>query len=160
MSGVFDLIVDLQDRLDLLEARLERTFRHGTVTDVDGQKHRIRMQIGGTSDQPHKSPWIPYSQIAGARKNHSMPSVGQQMTMISPDGDIDQGFAIPLIWSNNNQSPSTDPNTDVDQRGQTTVTVTDGTWSLQSGTITIKGSTITVTGSNVTVTASGAGNLA
>jgi phage baseplate assembly protein V len=141
---------DLSDELDFLKARLERVHRHGTVTDVDGTKHLIRMQIGGTASAPMKSPWIPYLQHAGARKSHSMPSVGQQMHMFSPDGDFDQAFAAPLIWSDADPSPSTDPNVDVTTRGTTTDTTTSS-----SRTIKVGGASIAVVDGSITLTVGG-----
>ena len=147
------------DRFDLLEARFERIHRHGPVTDVDGAKHRIRMRIGGTDAAPMKSPWIPYSQIAGDLQSHSMPSVGQQMTMIAPDGDFDQAFALPLTWSNAVPSPSTDPAVDVDVRGTTKDTRTASSRTIEVGgaSFKIEDGKITLSVGGVTWTLSGAG---
>lgn len=129
-----DHLVEAHARITRLEAQHERTFRFGKVTDVDGQKMRIRMEIAPPGDDgtPVKSDFIPYSQVAGARKIHSMPSSGQQMVMIAPDGDFQQAFCVPLFWSDSNQSPSNDPNAHVDQVGATKNTQTDGTWTQET----------------------------
>lgn len=109
---------DLRDELTNERAARERMFRPGKVAEVDAAKQLYRQEIGVDKDgNPVKGPWVPYSQVAGARSTHSPPSVGQQMMMVSPDGDFSQAFGVPLTWSKQNASPSTDPNTDVDQRG-------------------------------------------
>ena len=104
-----DYLAKLTRRIDELEQRLDQSVRHGTVSDVDASKQQIRMRIGGTDAEPLKSPWVPYGQIAGAMKIHSMPSVGQTMTLYSPTGDLRQGIAMPGSWSDANPSPSDKP---------------------------------------------------
>lgn len=100
-------IVELAARVAELERRAQNMLRHGTVAEVDAGKGLMRMQIGeGDDGQPFLSPWVPYGQIAGALKVHTPPSVGQQMTMISPTGDFRQAVAMPMTWSNQNASPS------------------------------------------------------
>ena len=139
-----------------LEARVERMFRKGKVTDVDAKNQLYRQEIGLDDDgQPVKSPWVPYAQVAGARKTHSPPSVGQQFLLISPDGDHEQGHGLALTFSNAQPSPSQDPNTHVDQLGKTKDTMTDGTRTLEveglsfamsKGKLVIKADTIALVG--------------
>lgn len=119
MEGFGQLVL----RIAELERRLSRMMLHGTVTDVDPQKHRIRVRVGGSDEQPQKSAWIAYAQIAGALKLHSMPSVGQQMMVLMPDAVPEQSCAIPLIWSDQNPSPSNDKDEHVMVFGQVKVTV-------------------------------------
>ncbi len=123
-----------------IEAKFERMFRPGKVTDVDAAKQLYRQEIGLDKDgAPVKGPWIPYSQVAGARKVHSPPSVGQQMMMISPDGDPAQAFGVPLTWSNENASPSQDKDTVVDDFDGTTITRKGGVLTLKASTIVLDG---------------------
>jgi phage baseplate assembly protein V len=112
----------LRDVADL-KRRLDTTVRHGTVTDVDAKKQRVRLSIGGTEDKPHKSPWVPYGQIAGALKVHTPPSVGQQMTLFAPTGDFRQSVALPFTWSDDNKSPSDKPDEHVLTFENVTVTI-------------------------------------
>ncbi len=130
-------VARLRERLALLENRLERMHRYGTITDVDvsdATKPRARLQIGlDDQGQPVKSPWLPYATIAGGRNMHHPPSQGQQFLKISPGGEHEAGLLIPLGHSNKVPSPSTDPATDVDQRGATKTTQTDGTWKVECG---------------------------
>ena len=99
-------LVEAVARVAELERRVAGMVRHGTVEQVDPQKQRVRLRLGGTDDKPFIGPWVPYAQIAGALKVHTPPSVGQQMTLLSPTGDPRQAVALPMTWSNQNASPS------------------------------------------------------
>ena len=125
------MIAELQDRVSELEHRHERHTRYGPAEKIDPQKHLARFRIGGTDDNPFLSPWIPYSQIAGSRRHHSMPgpvndpnkkpgddNQGQQFLILSPDGNLENAIAVPLTWSNKHPAPSEDPDKDVDTRGK------------------------------------------
>ncbi len=130
-----------------LKTRVSRMFVKGKVTDVDPQKHLYRQEVG-VDDQgnPVKSPWLPYSQRAGARKDHSPPSIGEQYMAMSPDGDIEQALGVPLGWSNDNPSPSTEGDADVSVRGSSKDTVKGNSRLIESETITLKATTIILDG--------------
>jgi phage baseplate assembly protein gpV len=137
--NIFDAIREIQ--LSLAEAHAEisrlrwahdHSMLHGPVCDVDAKKQLCRMVVGENEDgEEVKSPWIPYSQIAGTRKVHSVPSKGQQMTMLSPNGDYLQAVAVPFTWSNNNLSPSENEDEDVDTRGKTRTTQKDASFKRE-----------------------------
>lgn len=129
-----------------MRAAQDRMFRVGKVTDVDAEKHLYRQEIG-VDDQgnPVKGPWRPYSQQAGARKSHSPPSVGQQFMMISPGGDFERGLGVPHGWSNDNPSPSTKGDEDVDQRGSTKDTTRGDSRTIDAETLNLNG-TVKITG--------------
>jgi phage baseplate assembly protein gpV len=122
-----------------LRDRHERMFRPGIVTDYDPVKHLYRQQIGiDEKGNPIKSPWRPYSQHAGALKQHIPLAIGQPMLLISPDGDVEQAIGIPLGWSTSNPSPSTDGATLAGSFGGVS-------WSLSGGVLTLTGG-LTVAG--------------
>jgi phage baseplate assembly protein gpV len=124
--------VDLRDRH-------ERMFRPGVVTDYDASKHLYRQQIGiDENGQPVKSPWRPYTQHAGALSHHVPLSAGQQMLMISPDGDLEQGIGVPYGWSNANPAPSSDAKTISGKAFGVSWTVNNGVVTL-TGALTVKG---------------------
>jgi phage baseplate assembly protein gpV len=148
---IHDALGDLYARHADLEARLERMFRKGKVTDVDAVNGLYRQEIGlDDNGQTVKSPWLPYSQIAGARKSHSPPSVGEQYLLINPDGspDFTQGLGVPHGWYSANPSPSTNPGADVTTRGTTTDTTTASSRTIQVG-----GSSIVIEDGLITLTA-------
>ena len=97
---------DLFHRVSDLERRVANTVRHGTVHEVNAGEGWVRIDLGDGDDGKHLSAKIPYAQMAGGLKLHSPPTVGQQMTMISPGGDAAQAVAMPLTWSESTASPS------------------------------------------------------
>lgn len=130
---------DLSAAHNDLSDRHERMFRPGVVTDYDPSKQRYRQVIGADeSGNPIKSPWRPYSQHAGALKNVVPLSIGQQMLLISPDGDIEQGIGIPFGWSTANPSPSSDGDAIAGSFGGVS-------WSITGGVLTLTGA-LTVIG--------------
>jgi len=129
LAEAHEHIADLHALIADLQARIERMGRAGKVTDVDATKWLARFEIGLDDDgNSVKSPWLPYSQHAGDRKVHSLPSVGQQVMCFNPDGspDFTLGMLMPYHWYDQIQSPSTDPNADVATRGSTVDTTRPG----------------------------------
>ncbi|RWX72588.1 phage baseplate assembly protein V [Mesorhizobium sp. M2A.F.Ca.ET.039.01.1.1] len=116
-------VAELAARVAELERRANNMMRHGTVAEVDPAKATVRLRIGGTDEKPFLSPPIPYGQIAGAMKVHTPPSVGQQMTLLSPTGDFRQAVAMPLTWSDQNASPSQAGDQHVLKFGSCTITI-------------------------------------
>lgn len=104
---MYEAFAELAARISQLEHRLANLIVPGRVTDVDADAKRVRMEIG-TPDAPCKSPWVRYGQIAGKLKVHTLPTVGQQMTLFNASGDLEQGLAMPLGWSNDNAAPGDD----------------------------------------------------
>lgn len=98
-------IIDLAARVSALERRVAGSMRHGTVAEVDPAEGWVRLDLGPGDGGALLSPRIPYAQMAGALKAHVPPSVGQQMTVLAPTGDMQQGVAMPLTWSDANPSP-------------------------------------------------------
>jgi len=109
VAALHEQIVSLMRDVADLKRRADTMVRHGKVVKVDAKKHLVKLQIGGTDEEPQESPWVPYAQIAGALKVHTPPSAGQQMTLFSPTGDFRQGLCLPLTWSDDNPSPSDAP---------------------------------------------------
>lgn len=125
--NLFYALRDIEQAFAALAGEVERlrwsndhAVVHGPVTDVDPKKQLCRIQIGEDEEgKPVLSPWVAYGQIAGTRKVHSPPSKGQQLTMVAPNGDHQQGFLLPFTWSENNPSPSEKGDEDIDLRGKT-----------------------------------------
>lgn len=131
MNDLADIIAEaitpLIDAIVEHDRRLGATDWRGKVTDVDPAKKLARIEIGKNSDgEAIKSPWLPYSQTAGALKVHSPPSEGQTMTIRGSTGDIEQGALEPFHWSDDNQSPSESGDEHVLTLGDVRVTLTGG----------------------------------
>lgn len=102
-----ELLGELMRRIAELERRQDGTIKRGRVVEVDPENARVRLRLNEESaSEPFLSPWVPYAQIAGALKVHTPPSVDQQMTLFSETGDLQQGLAVPMTWSDKNEAPS------------------------------------------------------
>lgn len=101
------MFAELEGRVAQLERRMASLMVPGRVAEVNAVWKRIRLEIG-TPDEPLLSPWVRYGQIAGKLKVHTLPTVGQQMTLFNASGDLEQGLAMPLGWSNDNTAPGDD----------------------------------------------------
>jgi phage baseplate assembly protein gpV len=140
-------LVELVARIAELERRFAGIMRHGAVEEVDPSKHRIRLNFGtDVEGKPFLSPWIPYSQVAGALKVHVPPSIGQQFTLIAPAGDWQQAVALPFTWSNADPAPSGSGDENVLTYGDVRMTLKDGLLEIKAG-----GVTINITGDGVAV---------
>lgn len=117
-------LAEVAGRVAELERRVFGMMRHGTVAQVDAAKGMVRLKLGeSTAGGDFLGPWVPYSQLAGAIKAHVPPSVGQQMTIMSPSGDLRQAVAVPLTWSDQNESPSSAGDENVVSYGDVTLTL-------------------------------------
>ena len=146
-------LVELAARIAELERRFSGMMRHGTVAEVDTEAQRIRLDFGpahGTSGR-FLSPWIPYAQFSGALRVHTPPSVGQQFTAMSPNGDFQQAVAVPLTHSNANPSPSTAADQNVLSFGAVTVTLAEDSLEIAVGGVRFKvdGTNVEITGGDV-----------
>lgn len=73
-----------------IDRRLGAMLQVGAVTAVDNARAAVRVQIGDLL-----TPWIKVAQIAsGTMKLHFMPSVGEQVGVVAPSGEIAHGFVI------------------------------------------------------------------
>lgn len=102
------MLIELLARAAQNDLRVANAKSYGRVTDVGtgARIGMIRVEMGENEDGPVKSPWIKWGQAAGALKLHSLPSVGQQVTLDCPNGDWEQATASPFTWSDDNPSPS------------------------------------------------------
>jgi phage baseplate assembly protein gpV len=154
---------DLFARVNDLERRLSNMVRHGTVHpgSTDPAAGTTRLRLGGTDEEPYLSPPVKYGQVAGALKVHSPPSDNQQMTIFSASGDWRQGIALPMTWSDQNQSPSDKGDEHVMTFGDVTVKLTAGgvtvsvggvTWTLSSAGEVTEGGEVKHNGKNIGAT--------
>ena len=69
----------------------------GIVTAIDAARVRARVRIGAL-----ETPFIPVMQIqAGRVRFMSMPSVGEQVTVVAPDGDYARAYVGGAIFAGN-----------------------------------------------------------
>ena len=158
-------LVELVSRVAELERRFAGVLRHGTVAEVDPERQRVRLDLGPAHGAEGRflSPWVPYAQFSGALRVHTPPTVGQQLTAMSPSGDFQQAVALPLTHHSGNPSPSKAGDENVVTYGNVRMTLADdlvrvdvgGTlFELTSAKVTLStgGSSIEMTDAGVKIT--------
>lgn len=113
----------LTERVAQIEQRLKGLVRQAVVKEVDPAAGTVRLLLGTSDNGDYLSAKIPYVQTAGAMRFHNPPSVGQQMALYSPGGDMRQAFAAPLMFSDDIESPSAEPDEHVMTFGDVTIRV-------------------------------------
>lgn len=83
--------------------RLNNLIRVGTVTEVDGKRARVKT---GDNLTPLR-PWM--TQRAGDDSTWWAPSVGEQVLLLSPGGDLAQAIILPALYQDDFPAPETDP---------------------------------------------------
>lgn len=87
--------------IDLLR-RLDNLIRLGTVHSVDLAEARVRVTVGGVT-----TGWVPWlAGRAGTTRSWSAPTIGEQVVLLSPGGDLAAGVALPAAYSNAAPAPS------------------------------------------------------
>jgi phage baseplate assembly protein V len=92
------------DHSELLRLILN-LIRFGTIADIDHDAQRVRVQVGKNTTTWR--PWI--SMRAGDAQTWFPPSLGEQVIVLSPEGDFTQAAILPAIYSDKFQSPSVNP---------------------------------------------------
>jgi phage baseplate assembly protein gpV len=96
------MIDELLDRLARLEQRMATLNPVGKVVQRDHDKG-VRVQLGGTDDNPMLSPWIQPGDWSGTTR--FLPDIGQQVMVHSHGGDWTQASLIPLTHSDDDAEP-------------------------------------------------------
>lgn len=138
------------------DRRIAATEFRGRVAEVSGEKHAVRLVIGQTPEgEDVLSPWVPVSQTAGAMKVHDLPSVGQQGSISTANGDIQQGRFSAFHWSEGFEAISDAPDAKIMKLGDLTVSwsgsglraeVGDTVFELTTNGILLNGQSVAVTG--------------
>jgi len=116
-------LAELWAEVGEMKRRQANVLRHGRVTDIDTKKQLVRLRLNpDTDDTEFKSAWIPYGQQAGDFKFHNPPTKGQNMTVISPSGELGQAVALPFTWNETFASPGDSEDEHVITFGKVTIT--------------------------------------
>lgn len=109
----------------------------GTIAEVDGEKALARVKLQESGGEPFLSPWLPWHEIGGAFKSWVPPVAGEIVKIVSPVGDLRQGYIHRGQFGGENLAPSSDLEANV--------------WTYGSWTITLREDSITITGGDTTV---------
>jgi phage baseplate assembly protein V len=87
-------------------AELERSRANlvqiGTVAEADYAKARVRVTLGALV-----TAWLPWLSVrAGGDRTWSAPEVGEQVSVLCPDGDPAGGIVLGAIYSTANAAPA------------------------------------------------------
>lgn len=131
------------DFVELLRL-LENVVRTGTVTEVDEEKWRVRVQSGGL-----ETAWLRWNaQRAGAFKVWVPPSVGEQVWFLCLGGNTNAAFIGGSLYSDDNPAPGA-------SRNEMVVTAPDGAtfrYDGEAGALQVKGIKSAVIEASVIVT--------
>jgi len=109
---------ELVRRVTELERRMANVIQTGTVSDVDYDKGRYRVEIRRDgNDKPVKTAWIPMAEQAGWSKEADIEGVstwsplikGQQVHVLSRDGEVgENSWITPAGYRDKHPQISTD----------------------------------------------------
>ena len=100
-------VAELVRRVEEAERRLTNVMRPGRVAQVDAQKGLVKLAYAKDENGADVvSPWLRWMERAGGIKTWTPPSVGEQVLMFSPSGDISgHSWALPGGYSQANPQP-------------------------------------------------------
>jgi phage baseplate assembly protein V len=84
--------------LSEMNRRLLQIIRIGVIQEVDAAKAKARVKIGD-----NVTGWRPWVSPANA---WNPPVVGDQVVILSPNGDFEQGVILPALYHTNSKAPS------------------------------------------------------
>lgn len=88
------------DLVDILR-KVENLIRQGVVCETQGDRVKVRSGNNVTA-------WLPwFTQRAGKSRTWWRPSIGEQVFILSPNGNLEQGCVLPSIYCNAQPAPST-----------------------------------------------------
>jgi len=97
---------DLNEQHQELNRKFNQSIKIGVVTQVDVTKALAKVQFA----QNLTTPLLPWLSTAASNANWRCLELGEQVVVISPCGDINQGIILPSIYSNDNPSPGSNKN--------------------------------------------------
>ncbi len=84
--------------LAALARLIENLVRFGTIAEVDEAKNRVRVKSGELL-----TAWLPPIALrAGADRTWNPPTVGEQVVLVSPSGQLAQGVVFTGLFSDDN----------------------------------------------------------
>ncbi|HCL6211335.1 phage baseplate assembly protein V [Klebsiella variicola] len=123
---------------------LENVARTGTVTEIDEEKWRVRVQSGGL-----ETTWLRWNaQRAGAFKVWVPPSIGEQVWFLCLGGNTDVAFIGGSLYSEDNPAPGA-------SRNEMVVTAPDGAtfrYDAEAGALQVKGIKSAVVEASIKIT--------
>lgn len=96
------MTLSVEYRLAELERRLCNLLRLGTVSELDTAAARVRVASGDLL-----TGWLPwFTRRAGNDSDWWAPEPGEQVLVLSPDGDPSQGLVLPAVYQDAHPAPA------------------------------------------------------
>lgn len=96
---------DLVNLIDLAR-RLTNILRPGTVEAIDHAAARLRIRSGDILTD-----WLPWlTHRAGATATWNPPTVGEQVLLLAPSGELSAALVLPALYADAHPAPSASPN--------------------------------------------------
>lgn len=91
--------------LSELHRRVANLIRLGVIHEIDYEQARVTVQLGKITTD-----WLPWlTAQAGTDRNWHPPSVGEQVVLLSPQGDYSQGVVLHGIYQAQCPAPANTP---------------------------------------------------
>ncbi len=105
-----DPMLALLQRIERLERQMHNIALLGTVADANYATGRLKVAIGDLV-----TGWLPWlTHRAGGDTTWDAPEIGEQVAVISPSGEIGNGFVLPAIYQS--AHPANGDTSDLDIR--------------------------------------------
>ncbi|MDO8048481.1 phage baseplate assembly protein V [Janthinobacterium sp. SUN211] len=130
------------DQSDLLRL-LQNLIRLGTIAEVKGAKAQVRLGPTLTTE------WLNWAtRRAGSTRTWSAPTVGEQVIVFSPGGELTRGIILPALYSQAFDAPETSDT--IHTTHYTDGAVVQYDHAAHALTATLPGGTATITADKVT----------
>jgi len=138
-SRLRDQIVEIFHQLEELKRRARNRRRTGKIAEVDHAKGLARVELSRQNDKPFLTGWIPWQEIAaGGIKSHIPPTVGEQVDVVSENGDLTDAVIDMSTPSNANPRPHDGPEA-VITKGDVRITIADNRTDIVSPLVVVDG---------------------
>lgn len=137
MPDLFDRLLAMERKINELQRRQEGAVRVGTIAEVDAERGLAKVDVG-TPENPLLTGWLPWTERAGGIRTWTPPSPGEQIRLVSPTGDMAQGWIDQGGFSNERVQPH---NKEEERRftvGETTITETGDSVLIQTPNATVE----------------------
>ena len=84
-------------RVNDLGRRLANIIRIGTIFEIDFEEAKARVKIGDL--ETDFLPWV--NSNSGANNSWNPPEMDEQVIILSPSGELNQGVILPSLYKNN-----------------------------------------------------------
>lgn len=136
---VEDIIMSLGTRVTELERRVANKRRTGVVSEVDHERGLYRVELSKQNGRAFQTPWIPARSLgAGGVKFDVLHTVGEQVDVLSENGDLTDAVVDLASYSNDNARENANTPLHI-KIGDTVITASGDGVTIKAGKIVLDG---------------------